>query len=119
VTAPSGHGDDAFRAVSDPTRRAILDALAHGEHTVSELCALCAGITQSAVSQHLRVLRDAGLVQTRALGRHRFYRLDARPLRAVHDWAGHYQRFWTQKLEGLGAVLDREAARQRRRRRSS
>jgi DNA-binding transcriptional ArsR family regulator len=105
--------EDAFRAVSDPTRRAILDELARGERTVTELCALF-DVTQSAVSQHLRVLRDAGLVAPRLAGRHRYYRLEAAPLKAVHDWAAHYQRFWERKLDALGAVLDREARKARR-----
>jgi DNA-binding transcriptional ArsR family regulator len=105
--------EDAFRAVSDPSRRAILDELARGERTVTELCALF-DVTQSAVSQHLRVLRDAGLVTPRLDGRHRYYRLEAAPLKAVYDWAAHYQRFWERKLDALGAVLDREARKGRR-----
>jgi DNA-binding transcriptional ArsR family regulator len=104
---------DAFRAVSDPTRRAILDSLAAGERTVTELCTLFA-VTQSAVSQHLRVLREAGLVTPRMAGRHRYYRLEAAPLKAVHDWTTHYQHFWNRKLDALGAVLDREAQKRRR-----
>lgn len=110
--------EDAFRAVSDPTRRAIIDALAGGERTVTELCELF-DVTQSAISQHLRVLREAGLVEVRADGRHRHYRLQAEPLRAVHDWTAGYRRFWTDRLQALGQVLDREAARLRRKGRSS
>jgi DNA-binding transcriptional ArsR family regulator len=104
---------DAFRAVSDPTRRAILDALAEGERTVTDLCALFS-VTQSAVSQHLRVLREAGLVARRLAGRHRYYQLCAAPLQEVHDWTVLYRRFWHERLEALGAVLDREARRRRR-----
>jgi DNA-binding transcriptional ArsR family regulator len=104
---------DTFRAVADPTRRAILDALAHGERSVGDLCALF-DVTQSAVSQHLKVLRDAGLVHPRQEGRRRLYSLDAAPLRQVYDWAAHYECFWTRKLDVLGAVLDREANRRRR-----
>jgi DNA-binding transcriptional ArsR family regulator len=110
--------EDAFRAVSDPTRRAIIDELAGGERTVNDLCALFA-VTQSAVSQHLRVLREAGLVVVRAEGRHRHYRLQAGPLRAVHDWTASYRRFWSDRLEAIGGVLEREAARLRRKGRSS
>ncbi|WP_438023663.1 ArsR/SmtB family transcription factor [Sorangium sp. So ce233] len=107
TSAPSA--DETFRAISDPTRRAILDALAQGERSVTELCAMF-DVTQSAISQHLKVLRDAGLVTPRREGRSRIYRVEAEPLRAVHDWAAHYERFWTEKLDALGALLDREAA---------
>jgi DNA-binding transcriptional ArsR family regulator len=104
---------DAFRAVADPRRRAILDVLASGERSVTDLCGLF-DVTQSAVSQHLRLLREAGLVRTRRDGRLIYYALDAAPLRQVYDWAAHYERFWTCKLDALGAVLDREAGRARR-----
>ena len=102
--------DETFRAISDPTRRAILDTLAVEDKTVTELCALF-DVTQSAVSQHLRVLRDAGLVTPRSEGRQRIYRVEPGPLREVYDWAAHYEKFWNRKLDALGAVLDREAAR--------
>jgi DNA-binding transcriptional ArsR family regulator len=110
--------EDAFRAVADPTRRAIIDALAGGERTVTDLCGLFQ-VTQSAISQHLRVLRQAGLVEVRVAGRHRHYRLQAEPLKAVHDWTSTHRRFWTDRLQAIGQVLDREAARVRRKGRSS
>jgi DNA-binding transcriptional ArsR family regulator len=102
--------DDAFRAVADPTRRAVLDALSSGELSVNEICERF-HVTQSAISQHLKVLRDAGLVKVRAQGRQRIYRLEARPLREVFDWAAHYEKFWNKKLDALGELLDREARR--------
>ena len=97
---------DAFRAISDPTRRAILDQLAERDRSVGELCESF-DMTQPAVSQHLRVLRDAGLVTPRQEGRRRFYRLEPEPLRAVHDWVQHYERFWSDKLRALRDYLDR------------
>ncbi|MFO0619667.1 MAG: metalloregulator ArsR/SmtB family transcription factor [Polyangiaceae bacterium] len=108
---PAGIRRDAFAAVADPKRRAILDALANGERSVSDLCELFA-VSQPAVSQHLEVLREAGLVVARREGRHRFYRLEATPLRDVYDWCGHYQRFWEGKLDALGRTLDRLADRE-------
>jgi DNA-binding transcriptional ArsR family regulator len=72
-------------------------------------------LTQSAFSLHHTGRRDAGLVRPRKEGRQRLYSLDARPLRDVFDWAAHYERFWTRKLDALGAVLDREARRARKR----
>jgi len=67
-------------------------------------------MSQPAISQHLRILREAGLVQVRRLGRERRYRLRGARLRAVYDWAAHYERFWNEKLQALGAYLDQEAA---------
>ncbi|WP_394824848.1 ArsR/SmtB family transcription factor [Pendulispora albinea] len=104
--------DATFRAVSDITRRRILDSLAGGNKNVSELCSLF-DVTQSAVSQHLKVLRDAGLVRTTREGRMVYYELDPQPMRAVFDWVAHYQTFWTNKLDALGRTLDRVAAKRR------
>ena len=95
---------DVFRAIADPTRRALLDLLAGQEHSVSALVDRFE-MTQPAISQHLRVLRDAGLVRERKLGRQRFYRLDPEPLRDAYDWLGHYERFWREKLLALGEHL--------------
>ena len=106
---------DVFGAVADPTRRSILDLLSRGERTVTDLCAHF-DVTQPAVSQHLRVLRDASLVTVRAEGRHRFYALEPAAIREVYDWAAHYQKFWHRKLDDLGRVLAAEAAKRGRRR---
>ena len=97
---------DTFRAVSDPTRREILDLLAaRGELPVNAIVDRFA-MSQPALSQHLKVLRGAGLVSQRPQGRQRLYRLEARPLRQIHDWVAHYERFWDAKLDALGAYLD-------------
>jgi DNA-binding transcriptional ArsR family regulator len=103
---------DAYRAISDPTRRAVLDLLAQGERSVTELCEPFA-MSQPALSQHLKVLRDAGLVATRRFGRQRIYRLDPRPLRTVLRWVTHYERFWDDKLTALGRYLDETAGKGR------
>jgi DNA-binding transcriptional ArsR family regulator len=96
-----------FRALSDPTRRAILETLAKEHASVSELCDLF-DVTQPAISQHLAVLRDAGLVRAQKEGRKRIYALDPAPLREVHDWAGHFEKFWNEKLDALSQVLERQ-----------
>jgi DNA-binding transcriptional ArsR family regulator len=98
---------DVFQAVSDPTRRAILDLLRHRERTVTELAKPFA-MSQPAVSQHLKVLRDARLVQQRRDGRKRIYTVDARPLRVVYDWIAHYERFWLDKLQVLDDYLEKK-----------
>jgi DNA-binding transcriptional ArsR family regulator len=95
-----------FEAVADPTRRAVLDLLALRERSVSELVAQF-HVTQPAISHHLRILRNAGLVKPRQVGRQRLYRLQGRPLREIHDWVSHYQRFWANKLDALREHLRR------------
>ena len=99
---------DVFAAISDPTRRRLLDLLGAGPRPVNELARPFA-MTRPAVSQHLRILRDAGLVSARRAGREQYYRLRARRLREVYDWVSHYERFWRRKLKSLGEYLNRKA----------
>ena len=96
-----------FRAISDPTRRGILDALsATDEESVMELTKEF-DMTLPAVSQHLKVLREAGLVTGRREGRKILYRLNHAPLQDVARWIGTYERFWKTKLNALDAHLRR------------
>jgi len=105
-----GQTVDVFAAIADPTRRRLLDALRGGERSVGSLAAPFGdAMSRPAVSQHLRVLRRAGLVAERRVGRERRYRLQAAPLAEVADWVGHYERFWADKLAALGRLLDEEA----------
>lgn len=108
---PSGMPPDVFAAISDPTRRRLLDLLGEGPRPVNELARPFA-MTRPAISQHLRILRDAGLVRMRRTGRQHHYRLQARRLREVYDWVSHYERFWKEKLKSLGKYLDRQAERE-------
>ncbi|MEM9381049.1 MAG: metalloregulator ArsR/SmtB family transcription factor [Planctomycetota bacterium] len=101
--------DAVLRAVADPSRRAILDLLAEGEQAVNDLLPHFT-FSQPALSKHLRVLREAGLVAVRAAGRRRLYALRAEGLRSVAEWTLHYQRFWERSLDALGAVLDESAS---------
>jgi DNA-binding transcriptional ArsR family regulator len=98
-----------FDAIADPTRRAILDRLRDGDECVSELMATLSkrGIrtTQSAFSQHLAVLRGAGLVEARKAGNSRIYQLRVLPLAEVAGWIAQYDRFWEEKLDQLGRYL--------------
>lgn len=96
---------DVFQAIADPTRRAILERLRRAEQPVSRLAAGFP-VTLSAVSQHMRVLRNAGLVSVRRAGRERVYRLNPEPLRAVFAWAEQYEEFWQVKLDALGDYLE-------------
>lgn len=96
---------DAFNAVAEPRRRLILDLLAQGELPVNDLVAAL-GLPQPVVSKHLRVLREVGLVDVREVGRHRVYRVDPRPLKAVHDWVAGFAQTWSARFDALDAVLD-------------
>lgn len=98
---------DVFRAVSDPTRRAILDRLRGGARRTTELNAGLR-MSQPAISQHLKVLRQAGLVTFDRRGREHWYRLQPDALREVYDWVEHYRRFWDDKLDELGDLLDEQ-----------
>ncbi len=106
---PDPDRDMVFRAIADPTRRALLDLLRVREMNVSQLVAGF-DVSQSAISQHLRVLKDAGLVHERAVGRQNFYMLNAEPLAIAYDWFGHYTKFWEQRLLNLGTHLRKRHA---------
>src|SRR5215217_3376063 len=84
---------DAFNAVAEPRRRAILDALADGERPVNDLVRQL-GLAQPQVSKHLRVLREVGAVLVREDGRRRLYRLNGPALKPIHDWITAYERTW-------------------------
>jgi len=99
--------DAVFRALSDPTRRAILDRLRRKDHGVNALCEPFE-MSQPAISQHLRVLTDAGLVRAKRCGREQIYQLRPQPLRDAFDWLEHFEGFWTDKLDSLGELLDSE-----------
>jgi DNA-binding transcriptional ArsR family regulator len=98
---------DVYAAIADPTRRRILDLLAEDGRSVTELAAPFV-MSRPAVSQHLRVLREAGLVSERRSGRQRIYQLEPAALREVDLWLSSYRRFWRTKLAALGDYLNRE-----------
>ncbi|HEY4228286.1 MAG TPA: metalloregulator ArsR/SmtB family transcription factor [Candidatus Limnocylindrales bacterium] len=100
----------AFDVLGDPVRRRILELLADGEQTSGSIAAVVQaefGITQPAVSQHLRVLRDSGFASVRPDGARRLYAVDAAPFREVDAWLGHFQGFWEQRLDSLSTELAR------------
>lgn len=96
--------NDVFRALADPTRRAIFERLTHGETTVSDLTSN-ADVSQSAVSQHLTVLRRAHLVSERHAGRNSYYRAVPEGLAPLIDWVEHYRAFWLEHFERLKTLL--------------
>ena len=98
--------DLVFRALGDPTRRRLLELIAREEKSVKDLTAAF-GISQSAISQHLRVLRDAGLAAERRSGRNRLYHIEAAPLRSVEHWLQEHTDFWASRMDRLGSYLRR------------
>ncbi len=99
---------DVFHAIADPTRRAILDRLRGGGVAVAELAAGF-DMTRPAVSKHLRVLKDAGVVGDIVVGRERLYCLQPKRLDEVSEWITTYQRFWRERLARLGRSTQRLA----------
>jgi DNA-binding transcriptional ArsR family regulator len=95
---------DAFNAIGEPRRRQIVDALADGERPVNDLVALL-GLAQPQVSKHLRVLREAGVVDVRDHGRQRLYRLNGPALKPIHDWVKGYEQLWAERFDRLDVVL--------------
>jgi DNA-binding transcriptional ArsR family regulator len=102
--------DAVFGALADPTRRAIVERLMEGDATVSEL-AEPFDVSLPAISRHLRVLEQAGLLARRKDGRLRHCRLVEGPLREAVDWIVHYGAFWEQRLDSLEALLARSPGR--------
>ena len=96
---------DVFGALASPVRREILSLLRAGPQPVHALAARFE-MRRPSVSEHLRVLRDAGLVSERRDGRLRYYGLEAAPLEQVSDWLRPYERFWRTKLHTLRELLD-------------
>lgn len=94
-----------FHAIADPNRRRLLDLLAEGDSPAQDLASRFA-ISFAAVSQHLKILREAGLVVSRAEGRQRIYRLTPDRLQVVNDWTSRYRKFWEERLKRLGEYLD-------------
>lgn len=99
--------NDIFKALSDPTRRAVLEQLMrHGEQNVRSLTQH-AGISQPAVSKHLSLLKQAGLVLERPQGRAVHYRANPKGLTPLMDWISHYSTFWKDSFDNLENLLDR------------
>jgi DNA-binding transcriptional ArsR family regulator len=100
----------AFDVLGDPVRRRILELLAKGEHASGEVVAVISrefGITQSAVSQQLRILRESGFATVRAEGTRRLYAVETRPLAEASAWLERFRRFWDPALEALATEIAR------------
>ena len=98
---------DVFKAIADPTRRQLLQRLGEGDKAVSELAEPFA-MSLPALSKHLQVLREVGLVTQERSGRRRIYHLNAEPLKEVGEWVAHFEAFWDEKLDALALYLDKQ-----------
>jgi DNA-binding transcriptional ArsR family regulator len=92
---------DTFTAVADPTRRAMLDLLVKREHSAGELVSAFPHISQPAVSKHLRILKDTGLVNMRVHAQQRIYTLQPKGLAELDAWIAKYKVFWADRLDSL------------------
>lgn len=99
-----------FETLADPTRRRIVDALRAGEKQVGELVEL-AGVHQSGVSRHLRILHEGGFVSMRPEGQRRYYALRPEPFRELDRWLADYRQLWEARLDRFGAALEQRRAR--------
>jgi DNA-binding transcriptional ArsR family regulator len=105
-----------FAAVSDPKRREMLDIIAEGPKSAGEIVSHFFGITQPGVSRHLRVLRDAQLVEVTPDAQQRIYALKQEGFRELNEWLSRYEEFWSSRLDALGEHLDKAGNSGRRRR---
>src|ERR1700680_3843922 len=103
--------ESTFSALADPTRRAVLDLLRQGRQPAGEI-ARAFPVSRPAISKHLRLLRRAHLVQERREGRHRLYRLNPGPLRAIDSWLNEYRMFWQMSLTKLKSFVETEHAKE-------
>jgi DNA-binding transcriptional ArsR family regulator len=97
--------DEVFVALAHPVRRSLLDSLASGEQPVNQL-ASAYKVSRPAISQHLRVLLDAGLIEGRREGRTNCYALRPQQLAIAYQWMRQYERFWDDRMSRLGGYLD-------------
>ena len=96
-----------FRALADPTRRAILKTLAEGERSIADV----AGdfdMTRAAVKKHLTVLSDGGLITVSAKGRERFNKLDPQGFAPIRDWLSFFDQFWDDRLDALKSAIEKD-----------
>jgi DNA-binding transcriptional ArsR family regulator len=102
---------DVFEAIAEPHRRVLLEVLADGPRPAGDLVASLPALTQPAVSRHLRMLREAGVVEVRAVAQRRIYSIRPAALQELDEWIGRYRRLWTSHLDALERHLDQAAER--------
>ncbi|HEX6573580.1 MAG TPA: metalloregulator ArsR/SmtB family transcription factor [Gemmatimonadaceae bacterium] len=98
--------ESAFTVIAEPSRRAILSMLAGSEHSVGDIERKLR-MSQPSVSKHLKVLRDAGLVQSRVEAQRRLYRINPEPLKELDEWLAPFRRYWSKHIDALEKHLDK------------
>ncbi len=99
------HHQPVFRALADPTRRAIVSMLSDGDRSIADIAAEF-DMTRPAVAKHLAILKEGGLIEVEVKGRERINRLQPRALKTAADWLGHFDRFWDDRLAKLKQVVE-------------
>ncbi len=97
---------DVFQILAEPSRRHLLEALRHGERSVTDLVDRTR-MSQPSVSKQLRILRDSGVISLRASGRHHLYSIRGQALREASEWLSYYERFWHEGLDRMDDALQR------------
>ena len=97
--------DTVMRALADPTRRAVFERIAQSDEISVVELTRGSGVTQGAISQHLKSLKQAGLIKDRAQGRNVFYRAEPEGLEPLFDWVNHYGAFWRERFDNLRSLL--------------
>ena len=108
---------DVFQILADPTRRRIVEVLREGESQVGDVVEK-AGVHQSGVSRHLRILSESGFVTMRPDGQRRLYALRAEPFREMDEWLGRYRALWEARLDRFGHALEKKQRTKQRRKRT-
>ncbi|WP_224243839.1 ArsR/SmtB family transcription factor [Hyalangium gracile] len=103
---------DAFQTLADPTRRRIVETLRQGERQVNDIVEE-AGIHQSGVSRHLRILHESGFVSVRPDGQRRLYSLRPEPFHELEEWLAQYRALWEARLDRFGAALEQRQKQKR------
>ena len=104
----SDNAQPVFRALADPTRRAIINMLADGDRPIAEIAAAF-DMTRPAVAKHLAILREGGVIAVEAKGRERIHRLNPQALKTAADWLSYFDRFWDDRLAKLKKVVEDSA----------
>ncbi|MBN9485391.1 MAG: transcriptional regulator [Bacteroidetes bacterium 43-93] len=104
---------DVFQAIADPTRREIINLLAHKELNLNEVAGQF-DISRPAISKHIKILTECGLVVITQTGRERYCKAQVNKLKEVYDWVAHYSNFWDKKLNALASFLENEKKQKRK-----
>ncbi|MEL6925849.1 MAG: metalloregulator ArsR/SmtB family transcription factor [Bacteroidota bacterium] len=104
---------DPFMAIADPTRREIISLLSQNELRLNDIAAQFK-VSRPAISKHIKILEECGVVQITPVGRERYCHLDASSLKQIYEWLKYYEQFWDDKLDNLGKYLKKKSSRSKK-----